>query len=503
MTAPDRRIQRIVIAGGGSAGWMTAAALANALGRNASITLIESEEIGVVGVGEATIPPIKLFNQTLGIAEADFLRATQGTYKLGIQFCGWGEADSRYFHPFGSYGRAFDAVAVHQHWLRAQEKGVAGPLDAYCMAWAAASRNRFAPPAANPRDVLSTHDYAYHFDAGLYAAMLRSYAEARGVTRIEGRIEKVELASESGFVAALGLDHDRRLDGDLFIDCTGFRSLLLGEALGVEFEDWSRWLPCDRAIAVASPVLADLPPYTRSTAAPAGWRWRIPLQHRTGNGHVYASGFMSDAAAERHLMDGLAGEACGEPRLLRFTAGRRKTFWDKNVIAIGLSSGFMEPLESTSLHLIQAGIAKLLAFFPTLDFEPLARGEYNRVASSEFERIRDFLILHYKLNRREEPFWRALADMAIPDALAERIDHFRACGRLLQRDPDLFGPPSWLAVHVGQGHLPQSPDPLLAYRPDQSDWLDKVRRAMAAAAEGLPSHQAYIANTCRASQRVA
>lgn len=499
----DPRIQRIVIAGGGSAGWMTAAALANALGANAAITLVESEEIGAIGVGEATIPPIKLFNQTLGITEADFLRATQGTFKLGIQFCGWGDAAASYFHPFGSYGRAFDAVPVHQHWLRARAKGVAGSLDDYCMAWACASRNRFAPPVANPRDVLSTHDYAYHFDASLYAEMLRSYAEARGVTRVEGRIGQVELDPMNGHVAALRLTDERRIDGELFIDCSGFRSLLLGEALGVGFEDWSHWLPCDRAVAVASPALADLPPYTRAAAEPAGWRWRIPLQHRTGNGHVYASSFMTDDAAEDLLLGGLAGEPIGQMRHLRFTTGRRKRFWEKNVIAIGLSSGFMEPLESTSLHLIQAGIAKLLAFFPTRRFETVGRDEYNRVASGEFERIRDFLILHYKLNQREEPFWRAAANMAIPDSLSTRIEHFRVAGRLLQRDLDLFGPPSWLAVHIGQGHRPQSLDPLLAYRPDQSEWLEKVRRAMSAAAEGLPRHKDYIANLCRTAQNAA
>jgi tryptophan halogenase len=479
---------------------MTAAALANALGAAADITLIESEEIGAVGVGEATIPPIKLFNQTLGIAEPDFLRATQGSFKLGIQFCGWGEADSCYFHPFGSYGRAFDAAPAHQHWLRARQAGCAGPLDDYSMAWAAASRNRFSPPTNNPREVVSTHDYAYHFDAGLYALMLRAYAEARGVTRIEGRILDVSLDPLSGQVTALKLSDERQAQGELFIDCTGFRSLLLGEALGVPFEDWSHWLPCDRAVALASPALADLPSYTRASAREAGWQWRIPLQHRTGNGHVYASGFTSDDDAADALIASLEGPPTGEARFLRFTTGRRTRFWEKNVIAIGLSSGFMEPLESTSLHLIQAGIAKLLAFFPARDVNPLGRDEYNRVASREFERIRDFLILHYKLNTRKEPFWRAMAHMDIPDTLAERIAHFRASGRLLQRDLDLFGPPSWLAVHIGQGHLPEGLDPLLAYRPDQSDWLEKVRRAMSAAAESLPAHKDYLTSLCRSAR---
>jgi tryptophan halogenase len=499
----DRRLKQIVIAGGGSAGWMTAAALANALGDRAKITLVESEEIGTVGVGEATIPPIRMFNQTLGIDEAAFVRATKGTFKLGIQFVDWNQAGQTYFHPFGTYGRPFDMVAVHQHWLRANREGRVGPLDDYCMAWAAASRGRFAPPSADQRNVLSTYEYAYHFDACLYAAMLREYAEARGVIRIEGRIERVGLNGETGFVETLDLSGDRTLVGELFIDCTGFRSLLIGEALKIGFEDWTHWLPCDRALAVPCESTPDFLPYTRSTAREAGWQWRIPLQHRIGNGYVYASSHLSDHAAHDTLMNSLDGKPLADPRLLRFKTGRRQVFWEKNVIAIGLSSGFMEPLESTSLHLIQAGIAKLLAFFPDRDFDPMLSKEYNRVAVNEAERIRDFLILHYHLTTRQEPLWRHCAAMPIPDSLHIKIDHFRRSGRLIQRDMDLFGPPSWLAVHIGQGNMPQAEEQLLAYRPDGTEWLEKLRGALAHAANGLPSHSNYIQTHCRAEDTVA
>ncbi|MDC7677814.1 tryptophan halogenase family protein [Asticcacaulis machinosus] len=499
-------VKKIVIVGGGSAGWMTAAALSNALQRDCQITLIESDEIGTVGVGEATIPPIKLFNETLGLDESEFIRRTQGSFKLGIQFVDWAEKGRSYFHPFGSYGRPFDLVHVHHYWQQAYAWGDARPLDDYCMGWAAASRGRFAPPSPDPRNVLSTYDYAYHFDAGLYAAYLSEYAQKRGVIRVEGKVSHVALKAENGFVGAVQLNDGRSFNGDLFIDCSGFRALLMGEALKVGYEDWTHWLPCDRAVAVPcdKPPLSraalgqnknagDFTPFTRSTARVAGWQWRIPLQHRTGNGYVYSSAHISDDEAADTLMNHLDGQALAEPRVLRFKTGRRKTYWEKNVVAIGLSSGFMEPLESTSLHLIQAGIAKLLAFFPDRDFDPLVTAEYNRIAVNECERIRDFLILHYHLNRREEPLWRDCAAMMIPDSLQVKIEHFRRYGRLIQRDAELFGPTSWLAVHIGQLNLPQNPDPLIAYRSvDGKDWLNKLAAAMASAATRLPSHQDYI-----------
>ena len=500
MTEADRRIRSVVIVGGGSAGWMTAAALGNSLQRNCTVTLIESDEIGTVGVGEATIPPIKLFNQTLGLDENEFVRRTRGTFKLGIQFVDWAQLGQRYFHPFGTYGRPFDLVQLHQYWLAAHERGESSSLDECCMGWAAAKSGRFAPPAADARSVLSTHDYAYHFDAGLYAAYLREYAQARRVTRLEGKVAAVNQNAASGFVESVRMDDGRIVAGDLFIDCSGFRGLLIEGALQTGYEDWTHWLPCDRAWAVPC-ASGELTPYTRSTARAAGWQWRIPLQHRTGNGHVYSSQFISDDQAAATLLASLDGEALAEPRLLRFTTGRRKLFWNRNVIAIGLSSGFMEPLESTSLHLIQAGIAKLLAFFPDRDFNPLVIDEYNRIAISEVERIRDFLILHYYLTTRaDSELWRYCAHMPIPEMLQKKIDHFRRYGRLVAFDMDLFGPTSWLAVHVGQFNWPHQRDPLLAFRNTDGDaWLLKLRAAMAAEAARLPTHQGYIDQHCKAS----
>jgi tryptophan 7-halogenase len=501
-TPEDRAIRSILIVGGGTAGWMNAAALAHAIPRGCTIRLIESEEIGTVGVGEATIPPIRLFNETLGIDEADFVRATKGSFKLGIEFVNWGREGHRYFHPFGTFGKPFDILAVHQHWLAARGAGSPIPLDDLCMAWGAASRHRFARPLADPRHVGSTFDYAYHFDAGLYAAYLRRYAEARRVERIEGKMVDVALHGETGHVASVTLGDGRVLEADLFIDCSGFRGLLIEGALQTGYDDWRHWLPCDRAVAVPSASSAPFTPYTRSTARAAGWQWRIPLQHRVGNGYVYCSDHVSDDEAAATLLAGLDGEALGDPRLLRFTTGRRRRFWNRNVVAIGLAGGFMEPLESTSIHLIQAGIAKLLALFPTRDFDPIVTEEYNRVAITEFERIRDFLILHYKLTERDDaPLWRYCRDMAIPDTLAHKIEHFRRNGRLIARDMDLFGPSSWLAVHVGQFNVPEGRDPLLGYIADPAQsrsYVERLAAAIARTAEAMPTHAEIVTQIARA-----
>ena len=369
------------------------------------------------------------------------------------------------------------------------------------MAWAAAKRGKFAQPTADPRNVLSTFGYAYHFDAGLYARFLRSYAEARGVFRIEGKIAAVAQNGESGFVERLTLEDGRSFEGDLFIDCSGFRGLLIEGALATGYQDWTHWLPCDRAMAVPCESSIDFTPYTRSTAREAGWQWRIPLQHRTGNGYVYCSKFISDDEAATKLLANLDGKPLADPKPLRFVTGRRNLFWNRNVIAIGLSGGFMEPLESTSIHLIQAGISKLLALFPDRDFDPLVTGEYNRIAINEFERIRDFIILHYKLTERNDTeLWRYCGAMEAPDTLAWKIEHFRRYGRLVQRDADLFGPASWLAVHIGQGNMPEATDPLLHHRDDdRSAWLSKLAGALANAADGLPSHRAYIDRFCKAA----
>ncbi len=495
----DRKIRSIVIVGGGTAGWMTAAALANSLKQGCDITLIESEEIGTVGVGEATIPTIKLFNDTLGIDEREFIKATKGSFKLGIEFVDWGTLDNRYFHPFGTHGKAFDIVELHQFWLRARAAGDTSSFDDHSMAWAMAKSGKFAPPSNDPRSVLSTFSYAYHFDAGLYALFLRNYSEARGVTRIEGKVAGIGQNSATGFIENVTLEDGRNCEADLFIDCSGFRGLLIEGALKSGYQEWTHWLPCDRAVAVPCENAA-FTPYTRSTAREAGWQWRIPLQHRTGNGYVYCSQYISDEDAVATLLGNLDGKPLGDPRPLRFVTGRRNDYWKKNVIAIGLSSGFIEPLESTSIHLIQAGISKILAFFPDRDFDPQVIDEYNRIAITEVERIRDFVILHYKLTQRDDtPLWRYCSSMDVPETLQLKIDHFRKYGRIVSREMDLFAPPSWLAVHIGQGNLPEATDPLADFRGvDGREWLGKLRAAMTAEATRLPTHQQFIDQHCKA-----
>ncbi len=493
MDQPQSAIRSILIVGGGTAGWMSAAALSHALGTRCAIMLVESDDIGTVGVGEATIPPIKLFNDTLGIDEAEFLRETKGSFKLGIEFVDWARRGHRYFHPFGTFGKPFDLVAVHQHWLAARAAGSPVPLDDLSMAWGAAKYGRFARPMGDPRSVASTFDYAYHFDAGLYAAFLRRYAEARGVVRVEGKVADAALDGQTGHVASVTLHDGRTLAADLFLDCSGFRGLLIEGALATGYDDWTHWLPCDRAVAVPCANGGDgLTPYTRSTARAAGWQWRIPLQHRTGNGYVYCSRHLSDDEAAATLMANLDRPALADPRFLRFITGRRRRFWNRNVVAIGLASGFMEPLESTSIHLIQTGIAKLLAYFPTRDFDPLPIDEYNRVAGTEYERIRDFLILHYKLTTRDDaPLWRDCAGMDVPDTVALKIAHFRHGGRLVARDMDLFGPPSWLAVHIGQLNNPVSLDPLLDPT-NSASFVDRLSGAIDAMARSMPTHAAFL-----------
>lgn len=498
MEERSRSLRNIVIVGGGSAGWMAAAALSRALSSQCRITLIESDEIGIVGVGEATIPPIKLFNQLVGIDETDFMRRTQGTFKLGIEFVDWARKGQRYFHPFGPHGPAFDMAPLHQYWLRSREQPGMPGLDEFSMAWAAASRGRFGKPVNDPRNVQSTFEFAYHFDASLYAKYLREVSESRGVVRAEGKIVQVDLRPGDGFVEQVRLADGRTFGADLFIDCSGFRGLLIEEALGTGYEDWTHWLPCDRALAVPCTSAGELTPYTRSTAREAGWQWRIPLQHRIGNGYVYCSQFLTQEQATQTLMSNLDGDPLAQPRLLKFTTGRRRLFWNRNVVALGLASGFMEPLESTSLHLIQSGISRLLALFPDRDFDPLTVAEFNRIGIQEFERIRDFLILHYKLTQRSDaPLWRHCAAMAIPDSLQHKIDHFRSRGRLVSDGPELFGPASWLAVHVGQLNLPERHDALVDLRPVDGDGvLSRIHAAMVQAAQAMPRHEEFIRKHC-------
>ncbi|OZB59512.1 MAG: tryptophan halogenase [Lysobacterales bacterium 14-68-21] len=500
METTDRRIRSVVIVGGGTAGWMTAAALAQALQGSCRIELVESEQIGTIGVGEATIPPIKLFNQTLGIDENAFLAATQGTFKLGIEFVGWGRAGHRYFHPFGQIGAEFDKVPLHHYWLRERMRGDTSSLQDHSLAWIAARDGKFTQPSTDRRQVLSTLDYAYQFDASLYAAFLRQYAETRGVRRTEGRVVGTDLRPDDGFIERIRLEGGATIEGDLFVDCSGFRGLLIEEALHTGYEDWRHWLPCDRAVAVACEHGDAFVPYTRSTAHEAGWRWRIPLQHRVGNGHVYCSAFTDDDTATQVLLAHLEGKPLGTPRPLRFTTGRRRRFWHRNCVAVGLSAGFLEPLESTSIHLIQTAITRLLALFPDRDFDPVTTAEFNRLTGLEYERVRDFLILHYHANTRDEPLWRHVATMDIPEPLAYKLAHFRGHGRLVAESLELFQNPNWLAVMIGQEVWPERYDPLadMRTRVDAASRLASLRQVIAEVAAAMPSHREYIDRHCRA-----
>ncbi|KPF62037.1 tryptophan halogenase family protein [Porphyrobacter sp. AAP60] len=494
-------LKTIVIVGGGSAGWMTAAALADAVGRDCKITLIESEAIGTVGVGEATIPPIRNFNHRLGIDEATFVRATQGSFKLGIEFIDWGRRGHSYFHPFGQYGAEFDSVPFYHHWMHESIEGrTNGPIDDFSMCWAMAKAGKFTHPSPDRRMIQSTFDYAYHFDAGLYAAFLRRFAETRGVTRIEGRVVDVALRGEDGFIAGVTLENGEAVEGEFFIDCSGFRGLLIEEALGAGYDNWQHWLPCDRAVAVPCEK-GEFTPYTRSTAKAAGWQWRIPLQHRTGNGYVHCSEHISEDEATAQLLSTLDGAPLADPRTLRFVTGKRREFWRRNCVAIGLSAGFMEPLESTSLHLIQYGILRLIALLPDSAMSPLLSREYNAQTASEYERIRDFLILHYKASERQDSeLWRHTAAMPIPDSLQYKIDHFRNHGMLVSDERELFANPSWIAVYLGQGIIPQRAPAITAMRSHVpvAQRFAAIRSAMDEAVAAMPSHADFIARHCPA-----
>lgn len=489
-------LSRIVIVGGGSAGWMSAAALANAVGNSVRIDLIESEAIGTVGVGEATIPPIRTFNQRLGIDEATFIQETQGSFKLGIEFIDWLKQGHSYFHPFGQYGAEFDWVPFYQYWMREHLAGRdVGDVNDYCMAWEAARTNKFEPPMRDPRNIRSRHDYAYHFDATSYARYLRKYAEARGVVRHEGRIETVEQNAETGFIQSVATGDGRAFKGDLFIDCSGFRGLLIEGSLETGYEDWSHWLPMDRAVAVPCEVNGPTLSYTKSTAHRAGWQWRIPLQHRTGNGHVYCAAYETQEDATQTLLDTLDGKPSAEPKHLRFVTGMRKQIWKKNCVAIGLSAGFMEPLESTSLHLIQYGIMRLLAMLPDQGISPLLAQEYNALTRAEYERIRDFLILHYHATERDDSdFWNYVRTMPIPDSLSYKIEHFRRHGLIVSDERELFNNPSWIAVYTGQGIWPERAPVLSELRDGVpvAERLAQVRSAIVEAAQVMPTHNDYL-----------
>jgi tryptophan halogenase len=491
-----------VIVGGGSAGWMTAAAMAHALQGMHAITLVESEDIGTVGVGEATIPPLQFYNRVLGINERDFIQSTQATFKLGIDFHHWGSAGHRYFHQFGEFGVNIKGISFHQLWLRLAASGHGFPLSDYAPGTVAAMQRRFLPPLPNLPPDTPQLAYAYHFDAGLYAGLLRRYSESRGVKRVEGKIVDVQRHGETGSIQSVRLENGKSVAGDFWLDCSGFQGLLIEKTLKTGYEDWTHWLPCDRALAVPSERNEEnFVPYTRSTAHEAGWQWRIPLQHRTGNGHVYNSQHISDDQATAKLLENLNARALGEPRLLRFQTGRRKKLWNGNCVAIGLAGGFLEPLESTSLHLIQAAVFRFLSLMPTSPaHDASAEAEFNRLSIAEYEQIRDFVILHYVANDRTEPFWRDCRAVPMPDSLAHRIELFRARGKVARHDGQLFSDSSWIAVMMGQKIVPQHWDPLADTLPlpELEAKALELRTNLHRAIARLPTQEQFIEGNCKA-----
>ncbi|MEI5686330.1 tryptophan halogenase family protein [Sphingomonas kyungheensis] len=495
MTAPMPR--RIVVAGGGTAGWMTAAALTRTLGRTAAVTLVESDTIGTVGVGESTIPPLITFNRLLGITEAEFMAATQATFKLGIQFDGWKGPGDSYFHAFGLTGKDHWAAGFQHFWLEGQARGHQQSYDDYCLELIAARESKFAHL---PDDRLS---YAYQLDSTLYGRFLRRMAESDGARRIEGRIARVDLDGESGDIAALVLDDGSRVEGDLFVDCTGFRALLIEQALHVGYDDWTHWLPCDSAIAVQTESVRPPVPYTRAMAHDAGWQWRIPLQHRVGNGIVYCSRYLTREAALDRLLGNVEGKVLTEPNMLRFVTGARRKQWHRNCVAIGLAGGFMEPLESTSIHLIQRAILRLIRLLPAAGaISPHDIAEFNDQQLTDMDQIRDFLILHYKVTeRRDSPFWRQCAAMDIPDSLAQKIGLFRETGRVFRRNDELFAENSWIQVMLGQGITPAARHPIAAKLPDEEldRFLSGLRQGIATTVRGLPAHSDYVSRYCGAA----
>ena len=486
---------RVVILGGGTAGWMTAAALAALLPRDrCDLRLIESEAIGTVGVGEATLPQMRAFNDAIGVIEADMIRRTNATFKLGIEFVDWGFEGSNYVHPFGAHGHPIGGVPFHHHWQRAAAAGLADPIDDYSFAITAARARRFDFPESDLNSIRSTYDYAYHFDAGLYAAFLREFAERRGVVRIEGKFVEVLQHPESGLIEGVRMESGDIIAGDLFVDCTGFRSAIAGATLGAAWEDWSHWLPCDRAFAVPSERMEDVPPFTKSIARGAGWQWQIPLQNRTGNGIIYSSAFIDDDGARDLLMANLPNAAMQEPRGLRFTPGRRTGSWAKNCVAVGLSSGFLEPLESTSIYLIQVAAMNLVALFPERADDAVLASEFNRRMDMEYDRIRDFLILHYHANRRDEPMWRYCREMPVPDSLAEKIEAFRHRASVPRYGEGLFSPPSWVSVFFGQGLTPEAVHPLAGAMPEDAlaKQLAAIRARIADGVAAMPRHDEFV-----------
>lgn len=497
----NRQVEKVVIVGGGTAGWIAAAALAKLIGRQLDVTLIESDAIGTVGVGEATIPQLRRLNAALCIDENAFVRDTKATFKLGIEFNDWGALGDRYLHTFGDAGINLGSLHFHHYWRRYVAEGHVASLWDYSLHHSAAYSGKFGRLEQVGNTSMTGLAYAFHFDAGLYANYLRRLAEAEGVRRQEGKVTGAALDSETGHIRSVHLESGTKIEGDLFIDCSGFRGLLIGEALGVGYTDWSKWLPCNRAFAVASESTTPLIPYTKATARKAGWQWRIPLQHRTGNGHVFCSDFMDEEEASDTLIASLDAKPISDPKLLKFTTGRREKFWHKNCVSLGLSSGFLEPLESTSIHLIQSNVSRLIELFPTKDFYSSHETEYNRQVSHEYDLIRDFLILHYHQTRRtDSEFWRYCANMDVPETVKTKMALFADTG-LLYKDPeDLFRESSWVQVMVGQGIEPASyharADRITAEQ--LSRFLADVQQIIAKAVAGLPDHQSFVNSICAA-----
>lgn len=491
-------IKRIVIVGGGTAGWMAAACLSKILGRDLyEITLVESDDIGTVGVGEATIPQIHFFNKVLDINEDDFIRETNATIKLGIRFVDWKSVGESYFHPFGSFGLDMDGVLFSHFWLRWVASGGDPDSAIFNVETLAAREGRFARTPAGHRPDLPKVTYAFQFDASLYAAWLRRYAESRGVIRIEGRIIDVVQDAQTGFVTRLKTDKGAEIDGDFFIDCSGFRGLLIEQTLGTGYEDWSRWLPCDRAVAVPTEKPAGpTRPYTTATAREAGWQWHIPLQSRTGNGYVFCSDFISEDEATTKLLSRLDGKPLRDPKILRFKTGHRKQMWNKNVLALGLASGFLEPLESTSIHLVQSGLAHLMTMLPRKEFSQTIASQYNREMLAEYDNIKDFLIAHYHVTDREDtPFWKRNKAMEIPDSLKARLEIFRSSGQAAVQQTEMFREPSWFAVLMGQGFYPKDHHPVAEILPAEelSRRMAHIRRSVRQRVDSMPRHDDFIA----------
>jgi len=492
----NKTIRRYVIAGGGTAGWMAAAMLARTMGEEIELTLVESEALGTVGVGEATIPPLVRYNKLIGLNEADFMRETGATFKLGINFENWRDVGQDYFHSFGHTGKDHWTGGFHHFWLGGRERGLASDFAEYCLEVVAARQDRFAQLPNNGLN------YAYHLDAGRFAGLLRRLAEENGARRVEGKISQVRLDGETGNIASLHLEDGTAIEGDFFIDCTGFRSLLMGQALHVGYDDWSHYLPCDSAIAVQTESVGPMVPYTRAIAHDAGWRWRIPLQHRTGNGLVYCERHLDQERALDRLLSAVEGRTTTEPRFIRFRTGARRKQWEKNCMVLGLAGGFMEPLESTSIHLIQKSIMRFLRLMPREGLSAADIREFNDQTFDDMESIRDFLILHYVVTeRRDSDFWRYCANMEVPDSLAQKIALFRESGRVFRKNDELFAENSWVQVMLGQGLTPKSHHPLADKMSDEelTYFLDQIRKDVAKVAGQLPPHSDYVRQYCGAS----